>query len=813
MLGKTFGIFRLFLLPAWPRTTLYSQPVPRHFAITTQGLRYSLIPLLAAFIGAFIAGCSGGGGGGGSAAPVSMTISGRVSSAASGGAIANVTVSLTGTAAATRTTDAAGQYSFTNLASGTYTVTPSLADAVFDPDSRTVTLNGAGVSAVDFQAIRGSIVALGVNFLPDTFNSNNRLRASLLVRGGSVLFTDSSDFPLKKTTLDGSLTTPLASRFDRAESLVLRGDNIYWVDGGRLNKTSLAGTTTVLARGERSAGAGVTADIVVDETDVYWVNTVSSLACSPPCSWVIQRVPLAGGPAVTVASASHRVVALTGNADHLYWEEASLEPVSPGCLCGSAIKSVAKAGGLPALLVDGLLNLPPPPLAPGMIPGSWLPTGGLALTATEVVFAEAGNAAYRLNAVPLAGGTVRTLASVSSSAGWALNSIRQLNIAGTNVYWLDSGNRALNSVALAGGSVTVVAGGLGLPADLNQPIGLAIEGGSAFWTEPVTVSGCCVRLGIGSIRQVALTGGVISTVADGVDAPGAIAVDAANLVWSEVWRVATAGRSGGPTSTLASGISGNLVRISANASTVYLLDGSLIKTIPIAGGKVEKLASAHLGAVADLSLISQDIATDGTNVYWTVLPIMGAPIVQKVAVSGGTPVTLANEAIVANPQDCEWRIAVDAESVYWSSGSATSPVGCAVKKVAIGGGAVTTLVDLPYLVDFTIDATNVYFSELGSNPGAVQKVPINGGAASTVATNVVAWVLSNDANHLYWLDPRPNFASIAWISKAVGTPTSAAIGIPILLSMDPFIATDALVADPSGLYFTETQTGSIYSMF
>jgi hypothetical protein len=85
-------------------------------------------------------------------------------------------------------------------------------------------------------------------------------------------------------------------------------------------------------------------------------------------------------------------------------------------------------------------------------------------------------------------------------------------------------------VAIAGGSVTPLATGLGLPTDLNLPVALAVDTASAFWTEPAGPVGCCLRIGSGSVKRVPLAGGAVRDVISALDAPAALAIDAANLV-------------------------------------------------------------------------------------------------------------------------------------------------------------------------------------------------------------------------------------------------------------------------------------------
>ncbi|HEV7889807.1 MAG TPA: carboxypeptidase regulatory-like domain-containing protein [Pyrinomonadaceae bacterium] len=82
---------------------------------------------------------------------VNYKISGRVNEGTPG--LPGVTVSLTGSATGTTTTDANGLYSFTVKAEGTYTVTTSLAHYGFTPPSQTFA-NLGGDKTADFNAAR-----------------------------------------------------------------------------------------------------------------------------------------------------------------------------------------------------------------------------------------------------------------------------------------------------------------------------------------------------------------------------------------------------------------------------------------------------------------------------------------------------------------------------------------------------------------------------------------------------------------------------------------------------------------------------------
>jgi inhibitor of cysteine peptidase len=78
------------------------------------------------------------------------SISGTVTSG--GSALSGVTMTLSGGAAATTTTDASGNYTFVGLVNGSYTVTPSKTGYTFTPPSKSVTISNANMTAQNFTA-------------------------------------------------------------------------------------------------------------------------------------------------------------------------------------------------------------------------------------------------------------------------------------------------------------------------------------------------------------------------------------------------------------------------------------------------------------------------------------------------------------------------------------------------------------------------------------------------------------------------------------------------------------------------------------
>lgn len=78
-----------------------------------------------------------------------FTISGKVTTNGTT-ALSGVTMTLSGAQSATTTTNASGDYSFSNLATGNYTVTPSLANHTFTPANRTYTNLSANQTSQNF---------------------------------------------------------------------------------------------------------------------------------------------------------------------------------------------------------------------------------------------------------------------------------------------------------------------------------------------------------------------------------------------------------------------------------------------------------------------------------------------------------------------------------------------------------------------------------------------------------------------------------------------------------------------------------------
>jgi len=126
-------------------------------------------------------------------------ISGTLSPVVGG---SGATVTLSGAASATTIADGAGNYSFSGLAGGTYTVTPSHTGYTFNPSSKTTTVNGASVAGVNFTATPqvGPTFSISGTISPVTGGSGTTVTLSgaaaattIADSGGNYIFSGLSD--------------------------------------------------------------------------------------------------------------------------------------------------------------------------------------------------------------------------------------------------------------------------------------------------------------------------------------------------------------------------------------------------------------------------------------------------------------------------------------------------------------------------------------------------------------------------------------------------------------------------------------------
>ena len=118
------------------------------------------------FISLFSFGCGGGSDPDPGPGPESTYVLSGTVTVSSGGALKGVTMTLSGPSTKTVTTGSNGAYSFTDLANGAYTITPSLTGYTFNPASKAVTINNADVSANNFIATGSGLEVKFSDYVP-----------------------------------------------------------------------------------------------------------------------------------------------------------------------------------------------------------------------------------------------------------------------------------------------------------------------------------------------------------------------------------------------------------------------------------------------------------------------------------------------------------------------------------------------------------------------------------------------------------------------------------------------------------------------
>ncbi len=291
-------------------------------------------------------------------------------------------------------------------------------------------------------------------------------------------------------------------------------------------------------------------------------------------------------------------------------------------------------------------------------------------------------------------------------------------------------------------------------------------------------------------------GRCVVTLASG-QSPKAIAVGGGAVYWINDDGASTAtlmrvSVDGGKPETLATNLD-QPIRLAVDDSSVYWLESSTLKKLPLSGGDPVILASG---------LSPLGIAVDGTSVYWLSAHrgscIQPCDAVMKVPLDGGAPTNVVTQVGEL------WDFVIDGTNVYWfedhgyENGYA-APGPWLLRKAPLTGGGVVTLATLPNFVEaLAVDATRVYWTETGGSPArdSLNTVPLDGGTVETLATDLrLANNVLVDGNDVYWT------ANIAGTQNA-GVTKLPLSGGPEVLASDPASTHEhALAIDATAVYW------------
>jgi len=253
------------------------------------------------------------------ATALTYSISGTITPVASG---SGATLTLSGSASATTTADSSGNFSFTGLVNGSYTVTPSKAGYLFTPASQTVNVNGSTITGVNF-SIAVSTIAVTVTPVRGGVTITQPLSLTAIVQN------DPSNAGVSWTSSGGSLSgqTATSATFAATSAGVYTITATSKTDGTKsaaavIGVTNLAGVVTWRNDSSRS---GANSQEFALTTQNVTTNSFGKIFSCPVDGWVFaQPLWLAN---VTVGGAQHNVVFIATENDSLYAFDAD----GPGC--------------------------------------------------------------------------------------------------------------------------------------------------------------------------------------------------------------------------------------------------------------------------------------------------------------------------------------------------------------------------------------------------------------------------------------------------------------------------------------------------
>ena len=278
----------------------------------------------------------------------------------------------------------------------------------------------------------------------------------------------------------------------------------------------------------------------------------------------------------------------------------------------------------------------------------------------------------------------------------------------------------------------------------KNPGGIVSNGTNVSWT---TCNNPESNLnGPGSIMTMPVGGGAPVALATNADNAALLATDNTNVYWTapDDNAILKAPIANTGEVTLVKNLVNSPLGVAVDATNVYWVTGGGIQSVPIIGGsKTEIDTKLSLQGVYQ----TPDVAVNASGVFATT-----ADGIVMVPLTGGTAVTIVTGQ---NPNS----IAVDASNVYWSNlGNAQGVMGTIMKAPTTANATPVTIATLGSTavpVAVAVDANDIYWVE---GLGDVKKAPLAGGAAVSLAkAPTLPGGIAVDATSVYWTDT-PNGA-------------------------------------------------------
>jgi hypothetical protein len=194
-----------------------------------------------------------------------------VSGAITGGSGAAISLSQNGTTVATATADASGNYNFTNVANGTYTITPTETGFSFSPANQSVTVSGSNVTVPAFTATP----------VAQTFSISGTIASA----GATLTLTQ-----------NGATVSTVAAAASGAYSFTNIANGSYTVTPSQNGVTFLPVNLAVTVNGANVAGIDFQRIVLPDLSDIIPTNKMSVVQTSNAREFQYTHDTLNGGP-------------------------------------------------------------------------------------------------------------------------------------------------------------------------------------------------------------------------------------------------------------------------------------------------------------------------------------------------------------------------------------------------------------------------------------------------------------------------------------------------------------------------------------
>ena len=276
-----------------------------------------------------------------------------------------------------------------------------------------------------------------------------------------------------------------------------------------------------------------------------------------------------------------------------------------------------------------------------------------------------------------------------------------------------------------------------LATGLYNPWGLVVDDTTVYVAD----------VNANTVSSVPIAGGALTVLASAQFSPWKIALRSGTLYFTTFYGVSSMPAGGGPVTTLTAA-SENVRSLALGPSQIVFVDSQddsgdehtgLTESVPFTGGAPTELARS----LSDVD----DVATDGTSVYWTSTGgelNASSGLINKAPIGGG-PTT-----VLASGQVLPYAILVDGDDVFFAGAFPAN-----VSRVSTHGGPVTVLSSEGVTPDgLAVDAEYVYWAD--ANEGTICRVPRNGGASTVLAVGQNApGEVAVDATNIYWTNTGP----------------------------------------------------------